>query len=134
MNYRAPTPEDSAWFCATTSYRPSPEFGGITAYNVAGVQAMVGFDFWTMTSVHIHIAIVNPHALRGLWREALKYLKQHGRNIIIGMTPSHLERALRMTLGLGFKEVARIRDGWDVGSDIVITEYRINEPDRTSAA
>lgn len=125
MNYRASTPEDTRWFCETTSYAPSPEFGGITAFDTRGLQAMVGLDFWTKTSVHVHIAIVNPHALRGLWRELLKYLKMHGRTILIGMTPGHLKRALRMTLGLGFKEVARIRDGWDTGSDIVITEYRI---------
>lgn len=134
MKYRAASAEDKTWFCATTNYIPSPEFGGIVAYSDDGLQAMVGLDYWTPKSVHIHIAINNPHALRGLWREVLRYLRQHGRVVVIGVTPGHLSRALRMTLGLGFEEVARIRDGWDEGSDLVITEYRIDEPAHAVAA
>lgn len=134
MKYRASTSADIVWFCHETSYRPTTQFGGITAYDDNGLQAMVGLDFWTPTSVHIHIAIKNPHALRGLWREVLTYLTQHGKKLIIGMTPSHLLRALRIPKGLGFKEVYRIRDGWNVGSDIVITEYRLNEHEQSVAA
>jgi len=134
MMYRASTSADKAWFCRATSYRPSPEFGGITAYTDEGLQGMVGLDFWTPSSVHVHISILNPHCLRGLWRELLKYLRMHNRFVLIGMTPSHLLRAVRLVKGLGFTEVARIRDGWDVGSDMVITEYRIDEHERTLAA
>ena len=126
MNYRAASTEDIKWFCDYVSYAPTPEFGGIVAYDERGLQAMVGFDFWTPTSVHAHIACINPHAMRGLWREVQKYLAQHGKRLIIGMTPSHLPRALRLIKGLGFEEVYRIKEGWNEDSDIVITEYRIH--------
>jgi len=127
VKYRAATRHDIAWFCHYVTYSPTPEFGGIVAHDEKrGVQAMDGFDFWTPLSVHAHIAVLNPHALRGLWREVQKYLTQHGRRLIIGMTPSHLPRALRLIKGLGFEEVYRIRQGWNEDSDIVITEYRIH--------
>lgn len=62
-----------------------------------------------------------------LWRESLRYLASHGKCKIIGSTPGDNVRALRMIFGrLGFHEIGRIKDGYDHGIDLVISEYDIN--------
>jgi hypothetical protein len=134
VKYRAATPEDKLWFCRYVSYSPSADFGGIVAFDERGLHGMIGLDHWTPTAVCVHFAICNPHCTRGLWKTLIGYLSQHGRTTLIGMTPSHHSRALRVCKGLGWVEVGRIKDGWMSGSDIVITEYRINVDEHATAA
>ena len=126
MNYRAATKEDLSQFCALLSYKGTEDMKGIVAYDERGVAGMVGFDHWTPKSVHAHMMLPNPKCTIGLWKEVKRYLRQHGFEVVIGMTPSHIEKAVRLLKrGLKWQEVARIKNGWDDGSDIVITEYRL---------
>ena len=42
----------------------------------------------------------------------------------MGITPACNERAVRFIKHIGFVEVYRLKDGFEVGIDFVVTEYR----------
>lgn len=135
IKFRAMTPLDYEEFTRATSYYPGPQFGGVVAWSDAGVMGMVGIDGWTPTSVMMHWFIKHPRCIMPLWSEVTGYLAQHGKRKIIGSTPSDNVRALRMIFNkLGFVEVARIKDAWAEGVDIVISEYEIKAARRLEAA
>jgi hypothetical protein len=132
-------PSDYEEFTAATSYHPGPQFGGIIAWFWDGqknvIMGAVGLDGWTNTSVAAHWYIKHPRCIMPLWRELLAYLTQHGKRKIIGTTPADNTRALRMIFGrLGWHEIARVKDGWDEGIDIIISEYLIHEKQQLAAA
>jgi hypothetical protein len=138
IRFRAMVPSDYEEFTTATSYHPGPQFGGIVAWSFNGernvIMGMVGLDGWTPTSVAAHWFIRHPRCIMPLWRELLGYLTKHGKKKIIGTTPSNNERALRMIFGrLGWHEVARLKDAWDDGVDIIISEYRIYEKQQLAA-
>jgi hypothetical protein len=131
IQFRAMVPLDHAEFTEATSYHPGPQFGGIVAWYWNGTRnitmGMVGLDGWTPTSVGVHWYIRHPRCIMPLWYELLVYLHSHGKRKLIGTTPSNNVRALRMIFNrLGWREIARINDGWDTGVDIVISEYNID--------
>lgn len=135
IKFRAVTPDDHAEFTAQTHYFPTAMFGGIVAYTDKGIMGVVGLDSWTPTTVMAHWYIKNPRCIMPLWNEVTHYLAIHGRRKIIGSTPGDNVRALRMIFGkLGFVEIARIKDGWGDGVDIVISEYLINVNEQQVAA
>jgi hypothetical protein len=123
-------PSDYEEFTRATSYYPGPQFGGIVAWSWDGqknrIMGMVGLDGWTNTSVAVHWFIKHPRCIEPLWRELVAYGALHGKKKFIGTTPSDNVPALRMIFGrLGWLQVGRIKDGWDVGTDIIISEYEI---------
>jgi len=94
----------------------------------------VGLDSWTPTSVMAHWWIKHPRCILPLWNEVTSYLAKHGKLKVIGWTPSDNYRALRVIIHkLGFVEVARLKDAWAVGVDIIISEYRINAQQSAAA-
>jgi hypothetical protein len=138
FKFRAAVPADYEAFTAATHYYPGPQFGGIVAWFWDGqhnvTAGMVGMDGWTNTCVSMHWYIKYPRCLLPLWREVLKYLTLHGKRKIIGTTPSNNTRALRTMFDkLGWQQIARIKDGWDVGVDIIISEYILNEQQSIAA-
>jgi hypothetical protein len=135
--YRAVVKADIPLFTSKTNYHPSSQFGGIVAYTERGVMGMVGLDSWTPNSVMAHWYIRHPRCIMPLWKELNLYLAQHGRRKIIGSTPGNNARALRtMFRKLGFVEIARIKDGWSDGVDMVISEceVRAHESQQSIAA
>lgn len=131
IQFRAMVPSDYEEFTTATSYYPGPQFGGIVAWTFDGqvnrIMGMVGLDGWTPTSVAVHWFIKHPRCIMPLWYELVNYGALHGKKKFIGTTPSNNTPALRMIFGrLGWHEVARIKDGWDNGIDIIISEYRIH--------
>jgi hypothetical protein len=138
IKFRAMMPLDYEEFTRATSYHPGPQFGGIVAWCWNGqrniIMGMVGLDGWTPTSVAAHWFIKHPRCIMPLWRELLGYLALHGKKKIIGTTPSDNTRALRMIFKrLGWREVARLKDAWDEGVDIIISEYLIHEKQQLAA-
>lgn len=127
IRFRAMTLEDVYTFCHEVGFYPDGQFGGIVAFHDDKVMGMVGFDDWTKTSVRLHWFIKQPRCLMPLWREVVTYLDQHGRKKAVGMTPSDNIKALRMIFRhLGFVEVGRIKDGYDEGIDLIISECDIH--------
>lgn len=136
IRFRAANPSDYTWFTKETSYYPGPQFGGIVAYDSSSgrIMAMVGLDSWTPRSVHAHMVVISPRAIVPLWQEVVDYLRSHGRRLIFGVTPSNNVRALRLIKRLGWEEKYRLKDAWDLGVDMVISEYVIHEQQQSAAA
>ena len=96
---------------------------GIVAMNNGMPCAIVLLDNFTETSVTAHIAVENAMALRKLHIEAFKYVfLSLDKRMMLGVVPSDNVKALKLHAHLGFTEIARIKDGWDVGIDQVVIQ------------
>ena len=128
LRIEASTPEDLRAYQDSAGYIIGSEFRGISARSERGtLLAVIGFDHWTPSSAQIHSWISNPMALREhiLTREVFKYIfVQSNRSVVFGVTPAHLSRALSLNKRIGLKEIYRVKDGWDLGVDMVIQEMR----------
>lgn len=130
MKFTASTPEEIAECSLRLSYVPSLNVGGITARDENGKHmATALFDFWTVNAVQMHIWIENPMVLREdiMPNTCWKYLLDNNRKLAFAVTPSDNTASLNLQFGLGFQEKYRIRDGWAVGVDMVITEKRLSD-------
>lgn len=115
------------WHWVASRARPSivSDTRGIVAVSEQGViLAAAIFDSWTKTSCCIHLAIDSPIVIKhGFCNEICDYVfNQAGRLMLIGMTPSDNARALKFIFHVGMHEIFRIKDGFDVGIDYVITQ------------
>ena len=97
---------------------------GIVAYEdttgeIAGIVIM---DSWTPSGCQTHFAIDNPICIRrGLFREvALHIHVACDRRYIFGLIPANNEHAHKFDLKMGFREVARIPEGYDIGVDYIV--------------
>lgn len=126
MRVQAAPVERHAWLAERTGYVPGPSFRALEALGEDGrVRAMVGFDFWTPASAHMHVAIEAPGACRGLLRAAFAYLfGEAGRRLALATIRESNERSLRLARHAGFVEVSRTPEGWDVGEALVHLELR----------
>jgi ribosomal protein S18 acetylase RimI-like enzyme len=79
---------------------------------------------WTVTSVSCHIIVEDRRAFRdGLHKEAADYVFNQAERIrMLGTVPADNEAALKLNKHLGFKEIFRIKEGYDWGIDYVIME------------
>lgn len=121
---RATTPEDKAWLVERVGCILTDKAKGVAVVDGHGttVAAFV-CDRWTETLAEAHIAVDSPIALRTLTREGFRWFFQH-REILVGHVRASNTRALKLDAHLGFREVARIRDGFARGDDLVILELR----------
>lgn len=127
MKFKAAEPFHLEWLCKKLSYTPTRDFSGIVALDGDRIMGMVGFDYWTPRSAQLHFTLLDAKCTLPLWAEAKKYLRQHGRKLAVGVTPSNIERALRLIKLYGFVEKYRIVNGWDEGVDMVISECPIHD-------
>jgi len=76
------------------------------------IACAVAFNAWTEQACWMHAAFDHEHALtRSLWRAAFEYpFITCGKSAVYGLTPKHLEEALKMNRKLGFKEIAQTID------------------------
>ncbi len=121
------TPAEAAYFASLIGYTPSIGFKAIKHTKDDKVLAVVGYDYWTPNSVQMHIWIQSPKAFssRQFIREAFRYpFEICGRGLVIGVTPGDNAKALEFNRRIGFREVYRIKDGWSLGTDVVIQEMR----------
>lgn len=117
---------DIQLFIEATSYKPTAQFKAIVLKVGGEIHAMAGYDFWTPNAVQMHIWIKHPEAYlsREFIQEGFGYPFGSGRNLVIGVTPGDNERALAFNQKIGFVEKYRIKDGWSLGTDMVIQEMR----------
>lgn len=99
---------------------------GISAIRADGSLAgVVAYDAWTPASCQMHVVVDCVAACRALLRPAFAYpFSEAGLRIARAVIPSHRWKAVRLAKRLGFVESHRIKDGWDVGSDLVHFELR----------
>jgi hypothetical protein len=97
---------------------------GLIAIDSSGVpQGVILLDNWTENCVTGHIAIQKPMALRELLPELCDYVYHFcGKSMILAGIADDTPKALKLVKNIGFKEIYRIKDGWDVGIDLVLTQ------------
>jgi hypothetical protein len=124
----AATPEDISFFSRVASYSPSGYARGIKHVRNKGGAAMVLFDHWTPSAAQVHVwssdlgALFDPVFLGEIF--AYPFIT-HGKLKLISVTPENQKGSLAVSGWLGFREVARIHDAWDVGVSMVVKElYR----------
>ena len=104
---------------------------GIVAYEDAtsDIAGIVVMDSWTPSGCQAHFAIDNPICIRrGLFREVAYHIHvASGRKYIFGLIPANNEHAHKFDLKMGFKEVARIPDGYGEGVDYIVVRMSREE-------
>jgi len=102
------------------------DINGISCYRDDKLIGVVGLESWSYNSVTIHLAIEDPMSLRhGYPEEVFKYIfVDCDKGVVIGITPSNNPKALRFNKHIGLTEIYRIADGYDVGIDYVVQEFR----------
>ena len=95
---------------------------GIVAYDKRGVQAICVADSFTVDACSVHFAIDSPFVIRaGFFSEICHHLfVVCGRKRIFGLVPSNNEKALKLDLHIGFREVTRIPDAYSEGVAYVV--------------
>ena len=117
--------EGHHWLNERVGYIPTPEMTCIAVISDDNeIMGMTGLDDWTNSAVQAHIRIEDPRCTRLLLRTSFGYCFMHQRNVVIGITPSDLPRAVKFMKGIGFKELCRIKDGNSLGVDTIISEVR----------
>lgn len=112
-------------FLRAISYSPTGHFKGIVQLNSDyEIVAAVGYDQWTPNSVQLHVWIPRPKEIsRKFIQEGFRYPFDY-KGLVIGLTPGNNAAALSFNRRVGFKEVYRMKDAWDVGVDVVVQEMR----------
>jgi hypothetical protein len=96
---------------------------GIVAYKDNGdIQAICVADSFTVDACSVHFAIDNPFVIRaGFFHEISRHLYcVCGRDRLFGLVPGNNAKALKLDKHIGFREVARIPDGFAKGIDYVV--------------
>lgn len=112
-------------FLRAISYSPTSHFKSIGQLDEDyELVAAVGYDMWTPNSVQMHIWIPRPSLVtRTFIREGFRYPFEY-KGLVVGLTPGNNAAALHFNRRVGFKEVYRMKDAWDVGVDVVVQEMR----------
>ncbi len=104
---------------------------GVVAYDpqTGRIAGVVVLDSWTQSGCQSHFAIDNPMCIRaGLFREVAYHVHiTCGRKYIFGLIPADNEKAYKFDLKMGFKEVARVPDGFAEGVDYIVVRMSKEE-------
>lgn len=118
-------PEELEIFERLTNYCPSRKAKGIVNEVDGKIGAMIIYDYWTYTSVQAHIYapkfkyFVDPKYIHEIFYYPFITCD---RKKIIAVTPEESKASLAVSKWLGFKEIARIKDGWCDDEDMVVKE------------
>jgi len=129
IEVRPAPPEHYGWIAERAHLVIGDSFRAIEALNGDRIVAMVGYDGWTPNSCSMHMACDEPIAARRIIRPAFGLVfdprpKGYGLGVALGAVLSTNPQALALDLHLGFREVARLRDAFDKGVDLIILEMR----------
>lgn len=129
IEVRPAPPEHYEWIKKRAGVAISPEFRALEALDGEQIVGMVGYDAWRPNSCSMHVAIEKPIAIRRLLRPAFGLVfdprpKGLGLGLVKGHVLSTNEKALKLALGLGFRELERVKDGWAVGVDEIMLVMR----------
>jgi len=121
------TREDLQQFCDIISLRFGDDLRGIKLVTDKGIEVMTGFDNWTPNSVQMHIWS-GGRLTRKYLQEVFKYVFiTCDKMLAIGITSGDNSAALDFNRRVGFRKVYEIKDGWDLGTSMVIQELRKHE-------
>lgn len=94
---------------------------------VGGIGAAALYDRWTHSAVEMHAYSKGPkYVFRPEFCKAMfEYpFIQQNKMLAFAVTPCDNTASIALARFLGFREVYRIRDGWEPGTDMVIQELR----------
>lgn len=123
MIVRAAPSEHFGWMLSRIGYAPTAGFKAIEAIDYSGaIAGMIGYDNWTPNSVNMHVFLERPIAWRALVRPAFEYpFLQAGKEYVLGLLPASRSKVVKFLSRLGFREQARIRDGFAKGDDLIFS-------------
>ena len=111
--------------CRDLPYNPTSGLRGITYGD--GV-AVVAYDNWTENAVFMHCwsnGSTKPWFDIRFLREIFRYpFEICNKGLVIGTTQGDNTPVLEFCRRVGFKQTYRIKDGWKLGTDLVIQEMR----------
>jgi hypothetical protein len=122
---------DKTWWPAIVKALPltlKEDIRGVCCIN-SDTDELIGAvvcEDWTASAVSCHIMVLHPAALRaGLIQEVANYVFTVCDRIkMYGSVPAHLEKAVKLNKHIGFTEIARLEDAYDVGTDYVLMELK----------
>ena len=119
-------PEEYQWLVDRVGCDITAGFKAIKVVDEAGtIHGMVGYGSWTANAVMLHIALDNPVALREILKWGFRYpFEQCGRGIALASVRAKNEKSMRLCRKVGFREVYRVKDGIEVGEDMVLFQMR----------
>ena len=119
-------PEEYEWLVERSGCDITPGFKAIKVVDAEGkIHGMVGYGNWTANAVVLTIALDNPAALREILKWGFRYpFEQCGRGIALAMVRGKNKRSLSLCNKVGFREVYRVKDGIDIGEDMVMFQMR----------
>lgn len=123
---RAATPADAAHFSARTGCHFTPAARGVVACAADGApRGMVLLDAWTHTGAQAHVLLETPAAGRTLLPAAVRWaFGPAGRTVLLGLIPLHHRRSRALAQRLGFREGARVADGYAAGDALILYTLR----------
>lgn len=125
---RAATQAEIKCVCEKISFVYNNHSNGVVIEDeVGGVGAMAIYDRWTHTAVEMHAYSAGPKYVfhPDFCHAMFEYpFVQQNKMLAFAVTPCDNVPSIALARWLGFKEVYRIRDGWNAGTDMVIQELR----------
>jgi hypothetical protein len=124
VRFRAVTPYDRDWIVEQLGITWTDDTGGVIADDGHGTTPLgVGVtQLWTENAVTGHMAATTPRVWRrGLHREYFDYIfNACNRTWLFGQVEEGKGNALSIDKKFGFREVARIPDGFRDGCDMIL--------------
>lgn len=131
IRFRKLVPQDIYEVQRHMPFAASQNQTGIVAYddNTSEYAAIFIAQEWTATAAFVHQVIMKPMVIRHGWFEEIaNYMFTHAARIkLFGMAAETNWKALNVMEKLGFKEKARLEDGYDMGVDFVLMELKREE-------
>jgi hypothetical protein len=113
--------------CKELPYNPTSGLRGIR-YGLADIaDAVVAYDNWTDNAVFIHCwsSSTRPWFDVKFLTEIFRYpFEICNKGLVIGCTQGDNTPVLEFCRQVGFTETYRVKDGWKLGTDLVIQEMR----------
>lgn len=122
------TKAEVEWVAEQISYCPGKNAKGLLMETETGeIGTCALYDHWTHSSVNMHAySKEGKYILNPIFDKAIfDYPFNQGHKMVaITITPCDNAPSLAVAKYLGFTEIARIKDGWKPGTDMVIQELR----------
>jgi len=117
------TGQEWAWLQLKAGVIACQDSQGIVAYDDTGaIAAICAADSFTTDACQVHFAIDRPIVIKyGFLHEIARHLFiACNRDRIFGLVPANNAKALKLDTHIGFREVARVPDGYAKGVDYIV--------------
>lgn len=119
-------PSDLPFFKRKLTLSLGNDARGIVAFRDGKLSAAVAAHEWTPNSCFMHWIIEDPMVLRHkLFEQIADWIfNETHRTIIYGKIVHTNSKSIKLAEHIGFKQIARLKDGFKEGVDFLIFEMR----------